>query len=67
MVFGFFVNPANSHQIANEMGPYMAFTPEIAKATVGMFCDENDVKMKEMRKGSMLSDESCVHLNNGDH
>ena len=65
MSLGLFANSANAHHIANEMAPRMAMTPEIAKTTVTMLCDDNKFA-KAARQGTMLNDENCTLMQKGE-
>ena len=49
--------PADAHPIANQMSASMAMTPEIVHGVTVKMCDSEH---KKMRRGTLLTDESCT-------
>ena len=53
---------ADAHHIANSM---MMMPPTAATESIKMLCDTKNPDMVEMRKGTLLSDESCTMFRRG--
>ena len=51
---------AEAHHIVNTMMP-----PVVAQGSIKMLCDPKDPEMVKMRKGTLLTDESCTMFRKG--
>ena len=49
--------PADAHPIANQMSVDMVMTPEVVHGITVKMCDSEH---KQMRRGTLLTDESCT-------